>query len=306
MSGLLVFAALAGGLAVAAGVLAFTSASTGAIGVARSLELLDQMRRPQDVALHELPARQRFLDPVLRLGLRLGRRLTPAGVQASLQHRLDLAGNPGSWTPDRVLAAKGAVGGLVLVLGGLLFLAVGGFWGIVWVAALTSAAFWLPDLLVYNAALHRQTDLRKSTPDALDMLTVCVEAGLGFDAALSQVARNAKGPIAGECARILQEMQIGKTRVEAFHGLAERTTVAELKTLVTALVQADRLGIPVGTVLREQAREMRVKRRQRAEEQAQKVPVKILFPLIFCIFPALFVVVIGPGVIQMIGAFSGR
>ena len=131
------------------------------------------------------------------------------------------------------------------------------------------------------------------------MLTVCVEAGLGFDAALSQVARNTTGPIAGEFARILQEMQIGKSRVEAFRALAARTTVPELNTLVSALVQADNLGIPVANVLRGQSHEMRLKRRQRAEEQAQKIPVKILFPLIFCVFPALFVIILGPAGIQI-------
>jgi tight adherence protein C len=131
------------------------------------------------------------------------------------------------------------------------------------------------------------------------MLTVCVEAGLGFDAGLAQVARNAQGPIAGEFARLLREMQIGKTRVVAFQDLAARTTVPELRMFVSALVQSDKLGIPLAGVLREQSAEMRLKRRQRAEEQAQKVPVKILFPLLLCIFPALFVVLIGPGAIQI-------
>ena len=302
----LVIAVVATALAVATGVVTLALGSTGATGVARSLELMQQLRRPGDVAPHELPARQRFVDPMLRLALRLGRRLTPSGAQASLQHRLDLAGNPGTWTPERVIAAKGCGAVLGVIVGALMLARVGGLVGVLWLVVFTAVGFWLPDVLVYNACLRRQVLLRKSTPDALDMLTVCVEAGLGFDAALMQVARNVRGPIAGECARILQEMQIGKTRVEAFRGLADRTTVAELKSFVTALVQADRLGIPIGNVLREQAKEMRVKRRQRAEEQAQKVPVKILFPLIFCIFPALFVVVIGPGAISIMGVFSGR
>ena len=129
--------------------------------------------------------------------------------------------------------------------------------------------------------------------------------GLGFDAALSQVSRNTTGPIAGEFARILQEMQIGKSRIEAFRALAARTTVPELNTLVSALVQADNLGIPVASVLRGQAHEMRLKRRQRAEEQAQKIPVKILFPLIFCVFPALFVIILGPAGIQIARTFVG-
>jgi len=143
-------------------------------------------------------------------------------------------------------------------------------------------------------------------PDALDMLTVCVEAGLGFDAALAQVARNTDGPLAAEFARALQEMQIGKSRGQALRALAERTTVPEARAFVSALVQAGDLGIPVARVLREQAKEMRVRRRQRAEAKAQQVPVKITFPLILCIFPALLVVVLGPGIINIAHALFGR
>lgn len=225
-------------------------------------------------------------------------RLSPAGVAAGLQHRLDLAGNPVTWTPDRVLAAKGL--GLLVgaALGGLL-----GARSVGWlVAGLVLGAvfgFFLPDLLLLNAGQKRQEKIRRALPDALDMLTVCVEAGLGFDAAMAQVARNTSGPLAQECARVLQEMQIGKSRNESLRALTLRTTVAELRAFVSALAQAGELGVPIASVLREQAREMRVRRRQRAEEQAQKVPVKILFPLITCLFPAMFVIIIGPGAISI-------
>jgi tight adherence protein C len=137
------------------------------------------------------------------------------------------------------------------------------------------------------------------------MLTVCDEAGQGFDAAILQVARTVPGPIGGELARVLSEIQIGKSRGEAFSALGERTTVTEVQNFVSTLVQADRLGLPVAVVLREQTKEMRIARRQRAEEKAQKVTVKILFPLLLCIFPAIFIVIIGPGIIQIIEAFSG-
>jgi tight adherence protein C len=136
------------------------------------------------------------------------------------------------------------------------------------------------------------------------MLTVCVEAGQGFDGAILQVAKSVEGPVAGEFARVLAEIQIGKSRGAAFSSLASRTKVPEIRTFVTALVQADRLGLPIGSVLREQSIQMRLVRRQRAEEKAQKVPVKILFPMLLCIFPALFIVIIGPGAIQMINTFS--
>ena len=135
------------------------------------------------------------------------------------------------------------------------------------------------------------------------MLTVSVEAGLGFDAALSQVTKNTDGPLVGEFFRVLQEMQIGLGRVDALRALSDRSDLPELRTFVGAMVQAEAFGIPIAGVLRVQARELRVKRSQRAEEAAQKVPVKILFPLIFCIMPALFAVVLGPAAISILRSF---
>ena len=225
-------------------------------------------------------------------------RLSPASARSSLQRRLDVAGNPERWTPDRVLASKalclvvlGAVGALLGLRHPDLVVLTGG--------AGAAAGFFVPNVLVYNAGLKRQQQLALSLPEGLDLLTICVEAGLGFDAAVAQVARNLNGPLAAEFARLLQEMQIGKSRAEAMRAMADRTDVPELRTFVSALTQSAELGIPVASVLREQAREMRVRRRQRAEAQAQKVPVKITFPLIGCLLPALFVVVLGAGIIEM-------
>jgi tight adherence protein C len=176
--------------------------------------------------------------------------------------------------------------------------------GLLVAAAAAAAGFFLPDLLLYNVALNRQDELRRGLADSLDMLTVCVEAGQGFDAALLQVARSTTGPISGEFARIISEIQIGKSRSDAFSSMARRTNVTEAKTFVSALVQADRLGLPIANVLREQSVQMRLIRRQHAEEKAQKVPVKILFPMLLCIFPALFIVIIGPGAIKIVETFS--
>jgi tight adherence protein C len=230
-------------------------------------------------------------------------RLSPAGIATTLQRRLDLAGNPSRWTPDRILAAKGL--GL-FILGGL-----GGLYGlrtigllIAGAAVAATAGFFLPDILLYNAGVKRQEKIQKALPDALDLLTVCVEAGLGFDAALAQVARNTTTPLAAEFSRVLQEMQIGKSRSQALRAMTDRTTVPELRSFVSALVQAGELGITIADVLREQAKEMRLRRRQRAEEKAQKVPVKILFPLVFCLFPSLFIVIIGPGGISIAHMFG--
>ena len=224
-------------------------------------------------------------------------RLSPAGTASALQHRLDVAGNPASWTPDRLLAAKG-IGLLVLgVLGTVYGLAISHSIGLAFIGLVVGAivGFFLPDVLLYNYGVRRQARIQRALPDSLDMLTVCMEAGLGFDASLTHVAQNTDGPLAAEFTRVLQEMQIGQSRTDALRGMLSRTTVPELRVFVASLVQAGELGIPIAKVLREQALEMRIRRRQRAEEQAQKVPVKIMFPLVLCLFPALMVVVIGPG-----------
>jgi tight adherence protein C len=234
---------------------------------------------------------------------RLAYKLTPSGTAEGFTRRLDLAGNPGSWTAERLMGAKGAglLGGALVgfVLSGM------GLRGLLWAGVGAVACFFLPDLLLYNTGLKRQEELQRGLADALDMLTVCVQAGQGFDSALLQVAKATTGPVSGEFARVLSEIQIGKSRGDAFSSLADRTSVPEVKTFVSALVQADRLGLPIANVLKEQSVQMRLVRRQRAEEKAQKVPIKILFPMLLCIFPALFVVIIGPGAIRMVDAFSG-
>ena len=152
----------------------------------------------------------------------------------------------------------------------------------------------------------RSEKLQRSLPDAIDLLTISVESGLGFDAACAQVARNTDGPLSEEFARMLQEMQIGRGRSDALRSLADRTNLPDLQSFVSAMVQADAFGIPIGQVLRVQSSEIRVKRRQWAEEMAQKVPVKILVPLIFCILPCLFIAVLGPAGISMMENFSGQ
>ncbi len=243
---------------------------------------------------------QRVLVPALEQFAECGRRLSPGGTSEALARRLDLAGNPGAWTLERVLAAK-ALGGLLLVLFGLWVMpgqnVVG---GLLVASVLGVVGFVVPDLLVTNAGTKRQDVIRRELADALDLLTISVEAGLSFDAAIAQVARNTHGPFSGECYRVLQEMQIGKSRSEAFRALGARTAVPELKTFVSALVQADKLGIPIGRVLREQTKEMRLKRRQRAEEKAMKVPVKMLIPMAIFILPVLFVVALGPAVLGLL------
>jgi tight adherence protein C len=283
-------------------VIAASAGAGEATGVARSLDLIERQVDRREVGKAELPAMERLVAPLLGQTRALAMRLSPTGTSDRLARRLDFAGNPGTWTAERIMGAKG-VG---LLVGAVLGLVFGGFEfkGLMISAGAAAAGFFLPDVLLMNVGQKRQNELRLGLADALDMLTVCVEAGQGFDAALLQVARATTGPISGEFARVLSEIQIGKSRGAAFSSLASRTSVTEAKTFVSALVQADRLGLPIGNVLREQSIQMRLVRRQRAEEVAMKVPVKILFPMLLCIFPALFIVIIGPGAIRIVEAFS--
>jgi tight adherence protein C len=293
------------GCIAAAGVILFFVVATGSTkitGVARSLEMVQGSVAAEEVGRSELPFSDRLVSPFFARMKRMTLRLSPSGTSDRLLRLLDLAGNPEGLALERLLGFKGAG----LLLGGFLGLFVGGlslqglFFGTIGAAA----GFFLPDLWVMNTGSKRQEVLRRGLADALDMLTVCVEAGQGFDGAILHVAQSVEGPVTGEFARVLAEIQIGKSRGAAFSSLAERTKVPEIRTFVTALVQADRLGLPIGNVLREQSVQMRLIRMQRAEEKAQKVTVKILFPMLLCIFPALFIVIIGPGAIQMINTFS--
>lgn len=249
------------------------------------------------------PETDKLVDRAFELTARATRKLTPSSVSVRLGRNLDRAGHPAPWTVERLLGAKGlcAIGGALvgLLLGGGLALQ-----GMLFAILLAGLMFFLPDLLLYNAGLHRQEQVMRGLAEMLDMLTICVEAGQGFDAALQEVSRNVKGPIAGELARMTAEIQIGTSRSEAFRGFGDRVNLAEVKSFVTAIAQADKLGIPLAAVLREQTTAMRLARRQRAEAQAQKVTVKILFPLILCLFPALMVVVVGPGGIRIAEMFS--
>ena len=290
------------GIAIVLLVIGITPARPGQGGVAGALAAIER-RYAQGGAAGSPAAAAADSARALPGWLRaLALRLSPSGASGRLQHQLDLAGNPDRWNTDRILASKG-LSLVVLALIGMLFGLHHPLLLVIFAIIGGAAGFFLPDLLLYNAGLKRQALIRAQLPDAMDMLTVCVEAGLGFDAALAQVARNTTGPLSAELARALQEMQIGKTRTEALRSMADRTTAPELRSFVSALVQAGELGISVASVLREQAKEMRLRRRQRAEEQAQKVPVKILFPLLLCLFPALFVVIMGPGVITVFNLF---
>lgn len=274
-----------------------------ATGLTRSLAVLEAMTTAPEALRRDLdrPFADRVWAPLQRRALQVGRRLTGADSAERLRRKLDLAGNPPGWTVDRVISLKvlGAIAGLVGMIGFSLLTDASLATRIVLAGLGLAVGFFAPNLYLYQRAYDRAEQLQRDLPDAIDLLTISVEAGLGFDAALQQVANNTTGPLSEELSRVLREMQIGQGRAGALRSLAERTNVADVRTFVSAMVQADSFGIPVAQVLRVQSTEMRVKRRQRAEQKAQQVPVKITVPLIFCILPCLFVAVMGPAAISI-------
>jgi len=279
-------------------------------GVGRSLAALRAIQAAPEPMRRQLeqPFSERVLAPGMRRFSMLGRRLTFAGSAERVQRRLDEAGNPAAWDVDRVLACK-VLAAIALPLVGCavsLLLGLNPLTVVAITLALAVLGFFGPNLVLVRAVASRRDRIRRALPDSLDLLTINMEAGLAFNAALSQVARNTDGPLAEELFRVLQEMQIGLGRSAALRALSDRTNVAELRSFVLAMVQADAFGIPIANVLRVQAREMRVKRSQRTEEQAQKVPVKILFPLILCIMPCLFIVVVGPAALNVLETLVRR
>ncbi|MBM0127820.1 type II secretion system F family protein [Pimelobacter simplex] len=279
-------------------------------GLARALDALERTGHAGQELVQEAdqPFADRVLAPFQARALALGRRLTGADKADRIRRRLDFAGNPRGWTIDRVLSMKVicavALPVLVVAYGALL----GGSVTVLLVIAVASAAlgFVAPDLYLYNKAAHRADQIKRGLADAVDLLTISVEAGLGFDAALQQVARNTTGPVAEEFSRVLREMQLGMSRSEALKAMGTRSNVEDLNTFVGSMVQADAFGIPIAQVLRVQSSEIRVKRRQYAEEKAQQVPVKIMVPLILFILPCLFIVVMGPAVLNAMDAFNGK
>lgn len=277
-------------------------------GVNRSIAVLEALTAAPKEMQGELDSTftDRVLFPLLGRAQRMGRRLTPEDASERIREKLELAGNPFGWTVERVMAGKVVGFGAALVVSLILSLILGlGFLATLGFVVLASlAGYMAPNMYLYQQTYDRSEKLQRALPDAIDLLTISVESGLGFDAACAQVARNTDGPLSEEFARMLQEMQIGLGRSQALRSLADRTNLPDLRSFVSAMVQADAFGIPVGQVLRVQSSEIRVKRRQWAEEMAQKVPVKILVPLIFCILPCLFIAVLGPAGISIMNNFS--
>jgi tight adherence protein C len=254
-----------------------------------------------------VPIGDRTLKPVMGWLTKLGRRLTPVGYTDNVRKKMISAGNGSIDDVDRFLAVKVIM--VALVIPWFFFWIVYNplnFSGLtLWIVFLILAAVLLfsPDAIVSRRVEERQHDLRIKLPDILDLLTISVEAGLGFEQALDRTISAVPGALSDEFARMLGEVRAGATRADAMRALDKRTNVPEVRSFVLAILQADTFGVSIGRVLRAQAEEMRIKRRQEAQERAQKAPVKMLIPMVFCIFPALFVVVIGPAIINIRASF---
>jgi tight adherence protein C len=239
------------------------------------------------------------------LGARLVTGLTPSGTVARLDRLAGRAGRPADWPVPKLVAAKLVLAAVAGGLGLLVISARATPLNVALVVAVTFVAYFVPELLLYSRGQERQDAIGLELADTLDQMTIAVEAGLGFESAMSRAGKNGKGPLAEELVRTLQDIAVGQPRREAYLALAERTGVPDLRRFIGAVVQADAYGVSIADVLRTQAQEMRLKRRQRAEEKAMQIPVKVIFPLILCILPTLFIVLLGPAAMDMMEAFSG-
>ena len=261
----------------------------------------------QDVRDQELliPFHQRALKPVLTGLTSLGGRFTPVGYVDNVRMKFIHAGRISADGVDRFLAIRVItvvaipfwfiIVTVFLPVDGMLRLGLLGLGG----AALALG----PDSVLNRRVEERQQTMQRKLPDILDLLTISVEAGLGFEQAVDRTVGSVPGPLSDEFARMLGELRAGSSRADAMRALDTRTNVPEIRSFVLAILQADAFGVSIGRVLRAQADEMRIKRRQLAQEKAQKAPVKMLIPMVFCIFPALFVVVIGPAMINISRSF---
>jgi tight adherence protein C len=244
-----------------------------------------------------LPFGQRIMSPATRRIAGLAYRFGPQGMAQRIRERLILAGLGDRIDADTFMTISVVAPVVVLALLVTYTSTGGSVPNLVWTFVPASAMF--PKMWLTSKVESRQHSIRLALPDVLDLLTIAVEAGLGFDAALARVVSSVRGPLSDEMYRMLQEVRIGVPRAQALKSLSDRTKVQELDQFITAINQADSFGISIGRVLRVQAAQLRIKRSQIAEEKAAKTPVKLLFPLIFCIFPALFVVIVGPAAIQI-------
>lgn len=265
-------------------------------------------QRPPTIEEVELqrPFLDRVIKPLVRKTARAAGKLLPQQNIENLRHQLITAGRPADLAPLdflglRVIAAS--------IMGFLAFVALitrdgSPLRAMIAGAGVAGLGFYLPNFWLHRLISSRQDEIRRALPDALDMLTICVDAGLGFDAALLKIGQKWEHALAREFERVVTETRMGVNRREALRRMAERTDVADVKSFVAVLIQAEELGISIAKVLHAQSGQMRIQRRQLAEQKANQAPIKMLFPLIFLIFPALFAIILGPAIPAVMEAFS--
>jgi tight adherence protein C len=276
----------------------------GAVGSSRPKPMEQRLREfaPRPKSLEELefeqPISERFFRPLLGRLSQLVSRNTPSNVIDNAQKRLLHAGNPNNLTVADFMGIKGLVAALLAGLGVVIgFLGSTSFlFAVLLVMILGTSGFLLPDFWLGSKVRQRRRNLLRALPDGIDLLSISVEAGLGFDAALNRLVEKTQNELAYEFGRVIAEMRIGVPRRDALRALAERTGLQELSIFVTAIIQAEQLGASIGSVLHIQSNEMRIRRRQRAEVLAHQAPIKMLFPMAFLIFPPMFVVILGPSI----------
>jgi tight adherence protein C len=260
-----------------------------------------QARNLEELELQQ-PFAERTLRPLIARLSRMGNRLTSASSTGVAEKRLAMAGNPGDLKLTDWMGVKMLVG---ISLGLLMFLVFGvlsgGFFqGILFGLVGIGVGYLVPEFWLGNRIKGRQKLILKMIPDTLDLLTISVRAGLGFDAALAKVVEKLPGPLTDEFRRALAEVRVGKARRDALRDMVPRTNVQPLSNFIGAIIQAETLGVSISKVLQFQSEQLRIERRQRAEEMAAKAPIKMLFPLVGCIFPALFIVILGPAIISIV------
>jgi tight adherence protein C len=308
MDGLLLLGGLLLGAAIGLIVYTILSQLNEKAVVRSSLRQLDgyEVENVRDQELL-VPFTQRAVAPVLGGLTNLGRRFTPVGYVDNVRKKFIFAGNGTADAVDRFLAIRVITIALVPVI-----FIVAYIWnpfnleGLIQFLVFVLLSFALlvgPDAILSRRVEERQHAMQVQLPDVLDLLTISVEAGLGFEQALDRTVASVPGALSDEFARMLGEVRAGASRADAMRAMEQRSNVPEVRSFVLAILQADTFGVSIGRVLRAQSEEMRIKRRQLAQERAQKAPVKMLIPMVFCVFPALFVVVLGPAIINISEAF---
>lgn len=246
-----------------------------------------------------LPFTQRILVPIVQKGAGLVTRFTPANMLESTRHNLELAGRPGNLGAAEFIAIRFFAGAAFGGLSFFLFLRSAPQYRFMFPPLMALLGFFFPVIWLGSKTRARQNEIIKAMPDALDLLTICVEAGLGFDAAMTKLTEKWDDALAMEFGRVIQEIGLGKLRREALRDMANRMDINDVTSFIAAVIQAEQLGVSMAKVLRIQSEQMRLRRRQRAEEKAQRAPLQMLFPMVFLIFPALFIVLLGPAVLLM-------